>query len=158
MKRNPFKKTPQSVNKTVNNPLKHLTDNAIGYDSSDANNTASDSHFTSTNGSENVANGKENSSSENTQLNPATPKPPFIVWHQEHKAELQAEKPDLLPAELTKYSMSKYKAIYIVNGNGDSNRGSDTPKSDVPAKRKITLDESNGQSGIAKLAKFNFSK
>lgn len=35
LKRNPFKKTPQSAAKQINNPLKHLTDNVAGYDSQD---------------------------------------------------------------------------------------------------------------------------
>lgn len=37
LKRNPFKKTPQSGIKAANNPLKHLTDNILGFDSQDQN-------------------------------------------------------------------------------------------------------------------------
>lgn len=34
LKRNPFKRTPAGLAKTVKNPLSHLTDKAIGYNDS----------------------------------------------------------------------------------------------------------------------------
>lgn len=49
LKRNPFKKTPQSANKIVKNPLKHLTDSAIGFDSQDSLCTDNDSYNNSEN-------------------------------------------------------------------------------------------------------------
>lgn len=36
LKRNPFKKTPQTAQKQTYNPLKHLTDNVAGFDSQDS--------------------------------------------------------------------------------------------------------------------------
>lgn len=67
------------------------------------------------------------------------------MWHKENKVKLQSEKPDLTPAELTKYAMGKYKTIF--------SSGTDA----ISIKRKIG-DGATDQSGIAKLAKFNFNK
>lgn len=139
LKRNPFKKTPQSAGKVANNPLRHLTENALGFDAVE-------------NGDESAAVSGVSREKENTSVanGSSTPKsrPTFIEWYKEHREELQKECPDLTPAELTKHSMGKYRTIYASN--------CDTPSS---AKRKITADGANGTpSGIAKLAKFNFTK
>lgn len=82
----------------------------------------------------------------------STLKPTFIQWYKVHKDELMAEKPDITPVELTKYGMNKYKLLYPVEEKAS---GDDTPKeTSSAAKRKLT----EGQSGIAKLARFNFNK
>lgn len=121
----------------MNNPLRHLTENALG--------------FGGENIDENVQNGKENASKTNGNHTPTSTKPTFFIWYKEHRDELSEEKPDLIPAELTKYAMGKYQSIYS---------NIKTPKSsDGSAKRKISTDDANqSQSGIAKLAKFNFDK
>lgn len=65
MKRNPFKKTPQSSNKSVSNEFKHLTESAMGFDSQETPDIEFDmvdehsSHPTA------ETNGKENSISGN---------------------------------------------------------------------------------------------
>lgn len=83
------------------------------------------------------------------------PKPKFLAWYNSRKAELQSEKPDLLPPELTKYAMGKYKEIFSDTSNGD-----DPPKNEgVTAKRKNDSEnDTRPLAGVAKLAKFNFSK
>lgn len=83
-----------------------------------------------------------------------------MVWFAEHKSSLQAEFPDLIAADLTKQAMRRYKALKA-----------DGKDLTVPShKRKLTDDEStdvatvsNGSesakvSGVAKLARFGFSK
>lgn len=62
--------------------------------------------------------------------------------------------PDLTPAELTKYAMGKYKAIFSNQSASNETNG----KATSSAKRKINTEDTNEQSGIAKLAKFQFSK
>lgn len=58
IKRNPFKTTPGGGKKLVCNPLKHLTDSAVGFDSQETDsqatvNGSSDSVTSATNGKEN---------------------------------------------------------------------------------------------------------
>lgn len=79
-----------------------------------------------------------------------------MMWFKEHRAALQVENPESSPAELTKFGMNKYKQLYPVaeDKKQADTAGDDTPKQSVAAKRKLN----DGQSGIAKLAKFNFSK
>lgn len=141
LKRNPFKKTPQSANKNASNPLKHLTQSALGFDTNDdiANDHSVDSQ----------TNEKENTSVSNGSSTPTSTKPTFLIWHKENKAQLQKEKPDMTPAELTKYAMGQYKALY----------SAESAKETTSAKRKIATDDNaDKQSGIAKLARFNFGK
>lgn len=73
LKRNPFKKTPQSSGKVVSNQFKHLTESALGFDSQetqdiDFDNLPLSTNSTATNGQ---VNGKENSSTENNSPKPA---------------------------------------------------------------------------------------
>lgn len=145
-----------------------MTDSALGYDSQETDSQAVVGG--ESNSAASTTNGKENFSTEakpsvcsfvlrlcflfllnDFQFIFQTPKPPFITWYNEHKSELQSEKQELKPSELTKYAMGKYKEIYptVTNGKIDS----------ASAKRKI--DAENGSeplTGVAKLAKFNFSK
>lgn len=86
-----------------------------------------------------------------------TPKPSFLVWHKDNKTELQKERPDLAPAEMTKYAMNKYKALFN-NDKNNTDNGNGAKSTTTNAKRKINTDDAAQQSGIAKLAKFNFSK
>lgn len=79
-----------------------------------------------------------------------------MEWFNDNKVDLMLEFPDISAAELTKFAMRKYKSIIsemkvdsaIKTGN----------------KRKTMDDEDTAelsmkpQSGIAKLAKFGFSK
>lgn len=84
-------------------------------------------------------------------------KPTFLAWYNGHKAKLQSEQPDLIPSELTKYAMGKYREIYSAGTNGSAA----TFKTDgaATAKRKIENENGNEPSnGVAKLAKFNFTK
>lgn len=82
-----------------------------------------------------------------------------MVWYKKHEAELRAERPELIPTELTKYAMNKYKTLYPLKGGAEPSNGDTEKSKNVPiSKRKIDLDEAKGQSGIAKLAKFQFSK
>lgn len=172
IKRNPFKKTSDSGKKSISNPLKHLTDSALGYDSQEP-----DSQVIADSQLDNVAvsmNDKENS---NDKTNPSvctfkffvfsfesklndspifnfqTPKPSFLKWYGTNKIQLQKEKPELIPSELTKYAMGKYKEIYSNGPSVDASSKSDG----IATKRKIDV-ENGSESGVAKLAKFNFSK
>lgn len=90
-----------------------------------------------------------------------TPKPTFIAYFTENKAELEKEKPELKPNELTKYAMNKFKQLYAGTTNGtdiESNGKDGASKFGAPnAKRKINTEE-NERSGIAKLARFSFTK
>lgn len=87
------------------------------------------------------------------------PKPTFVSFYSEHKAELEKEKPNLTPAELTKYAMNKFRELYAGKpADVDANGKDDTNKSNGSnAKRKINI-EDNQRSGIAKLARFSFNK
>lgn len=66
---------------------------------------------------------------------------------------MQSEKPEQV--DLTKYAMGKYKEIFSNDTNGSASAKVDG----ASAKRKIDVENgSNSLSGVAKLAKFNFSK
>lgn len=78
---------------------------------------------------------------------------------------MQAQCPDLIPAELTKYAMGKYKQLFPAvndkpNGDTNSNTKNDTPKqtNGVTTNGTVKRKMSDGQSGISKLARFNFNK
>lgn len=89
------------------------------------------------------------------------PKPSFMSFYGEKKAEFEKEKPDLTPAELTKYAMNKFRELYSGKSNAsdvDASGKDGTNQSNGPnAKRKINTEE-NERSGIAKLARFSFTK
>lgn len=93
------------------------------------------------------------------------------MWYKENRADFQSQRSDLSPADLTKFAMNKYKQLFPpanekpngdanANANANANTNNDTPKQTNGAatngtvKRKIA----DGQSGISKLARFNFSK
>lgn len=68
---------------------------------------------------------------------------------------MQAAQPDLIPTELTKFAMRKYREIYSNGTNG----GAASKADGATVKRKIDVDNgSEPLTGVAKLAKFNFSK
>lgn len=54
----------------ISNPLKHLTDSAIGYDSQETNNDT-ESELASSFVSETISNGKENASTDNIKSSPS---------------------------------------------------------------------------------------
>lgn len=91
-----------------------------------------------------------------------TSKPTFIAYFNENKAEFERDNPELTPAELTKHAMNKYRQIYSNKTNGNDveiNGKDDASKSSAPAvKRKITPDDNEQRSGIAKLSRFSFKK
>lgn len=60
LKRNPFKKTPTSSGKGVASAFKHLTDNALGFDSQESKTSSPGSSSVTTNGTSNGTQGKEN--------------------------------------------------------------------------------------------------
>lgn len=68
MKRNPFKKTPQSGEKSIKNAFKHLTERALGFDSDEASNADADAASSSKDTADagDSSNGKENLNTENT--------------------------------------------------------------------------------------------
>lgn len=69
---------------------------------------------------------------------------------------MQAAQPDLIPTELTKYAMRKYKEIY---SNGTNGGAAATKADGATVKRKIDVENGHEPlTGVAKLAKFNFSK
>lgn len=98
-----------------------------------------------------------------------TPKPKFVNFYKENRADFERDQPHLTPAELTKFAMNKFKQLYPDKSGSDVNgAGNATPaesskaqngKSNAPnAKRKINTDDQTERSGIAKLARFSFKK
>lgn len=83
----------------------------------------------------------------------AKPKPTFMEWYKEIQSDLKEDNSDLTPAELTKLAMSKYKQLFPAESKTYTNGSSDNTPNNT-GKRK----SNDKQSGIAKLAKFNFSK
>lgn len=65
--------------------------------------------------------------------------------------------PDLVPSDLTKYAMNLYKEEFPESYNKPiaDNSKDDTPQTSDILKKRKALD---GQSGVAKLAKFTYSK
>lgn len=163
-KRNPFKRSSlssklSSSSKTLkSNPLKHLSENVIGLESSkrqseqfDRNNDIqSQDIFETQENSENI-NREDHQSEQQPQT--ITPNPnKFMTWYNEHKSDLQKEFPDASPKELTTQGIRRFK-IELKNSRENENGG---------VKRKLD-DGGNGSdgggdkkiSGVAKLAKFN---
>lgn len=81
-----------------------------------------------------------------------------MVYYNEHRAEFEGDNPGVLPAELTKIAMNKYKQLYPSKSNGTAANDDDSTKTNgSSAKRKINTEE-NERSGVAKLARFSFKK
>lgn len=85
------------------------------------------------------------------------PVPKFMQWFNDNKPELVIEFPDISAADLTKVAMRKYKSIF-------GEKKADSAAIKTATKRKTMDDEGTAetamkpQTGIAKLAKFGFSK
>ncbi|XP_053687150.1 WD repeat and HMG-box DNA-binding protein 1 [Sabethes cyaneus] len=140
-KNNPFRKNDSgsSTNRSSGgNPLGHLTGKAIGYESPRTNeNATTEPASTSEENNENVP---KNSNGTPTGLK-------FMPWFESNKEQLKQENPDASDAELTKIGMRQFKTLH----------GSSSLPRVSSEKRKLD-DGERGESGVAKLAKFGFTK
>lgn len=141
MRKNPFKRADSASKSSPapSNPLGHLTGKAIGFSSP------------KTVDPEEVPSTLEPENNENQPKNSATG-PKFMPWFEDNKNRLKEQHPDAATdAELIKIGMRQFKA--------QNSAATTTPQAGTPAAEKRKLDETDkGESGVAKLAKFGFTK
>ncbi|KAL9701191.1 hypothetical protein quinque_004632 [Culex quinquefasciatus] len=141
MRKNPFKRADSASKSSPvpSNPLGHLTGKAIGFSSP------------KTVDPEEVPPTLEPENNENQPKNSATG-PKFMPWFEDNKNRLKEQHPDAATdAELIKIGMRQFKA--------QNSAATTTPQAGTPATEKRKLDETDkGESGVAKLAKFGFTK
>ncbi|XP_055532403.1 WD repeat and HMG-box DNA-binding protein 1 [Wyeomyia smithii] len=152
-KNNPFRKSNTGSSSSHSfggsNPLGHLTGKAIGFESPRTNGTTngSDEVVSSSGLTETGASGSgENNENvpKNSNGTPAGLK--FMPWFESNKEVLKRENPDAADGELIKIGMRQFKSLH----------GSAIPRASSE-KRKLE-DGDRGDSGVAKLAKFGFTK
>lgn len=138
---NPFKKSGTTNNSTPLTTLSHLTNKSIGFNQ------------TSTNSDD------ENTPKNNISMD--TPRPGnFATWFVGNKADLRANYPDVSEADLmAKIGKNIYKELTQKQKQPDEESFAKAQNSSTFNKRKLNLTEDEGAvTGIAKLAKFGFSK
>ncbi|XP_058835522.1 WD repeat and HMG-box DNA-binding protein 1 [Topomyia yanbarensis] len=153
-KNNPFRKNDsasKSSTPSSGNPLDHLTGKAIGFSSPSTTRERAESANVS--GVSELPGGTadDNSLPENNENQPkncnGTPSGmKFLPWFESNKEHLKKEYTDANDAELIKIGMRQFKTL----NSYSLPRGSSE-------KRKLEDDE-RGESGVAKLAKFGFTK
>ncbi|XP_058464750.1 WD repeat and HMG-box DNA-binding protein 1 [Malaya genurostris] len=155
-KNNPFRKNDSASKSSApisGNPLGHLTSKAIGFDSPSAarrdesnggSNISGVSELTADGNNGLPENNENQSKNSNGGGTPSGMK--FLPWFESNKDQLKKENPDVNDAELIKVGMRQFKTL----NSYSQPRGSSE-------KRKLEDGEKN-ESGVAKLAKFGFTK
>ncbi|XP_062553662.1 WD repeat and HMG-box DNA-binding protein 1 [Armigeres subalbatus] len=147
-RKNPFKKSQSAANSpATRNPLRHLTSNAIGFPSPSAFDNSSGSVQQSGTADNGVTNENLPKSGANTPTS-STPSngQKFPAWFERNKTQLVEEYPTASEQELIKIALKQFRTLntYLTPQAGNEKRKRD--------------DGEQGESGVAKLAKFGFVK